>query len=48
LKWGGKVKAGYQFSNFIMERNSLVIEVIIEHDRDARVSEYISIPLKVT
>lgn len=42
-----EVQSAYQFSNFIMERHSLVIEVIIEHRGDARVGEYISISLKI-
>ena len=41
-----KVQAAYQFGNFVMEWQSLVIEVIIEHRRDARVGEYICISLK--
>jgi len=41
-----KVQAAYQFGNFIMKWWSLVIEVIIEHRRDARVGEYICISLK--
>jgi len=42
-----EVQSAYQFSNFVMERHSLVIEVIIEHHGDARVGEYISISLKI-
>jgi len=42
-----EVQSAYQFSNFVMERHSLVIEVIIEHRGDARVGEYISISLKI-